>query len=260
MRTPHSMNFFNSHPIVAMKKIENSNEKAIEEVEILKKCDHKNIVKYLNSYFNKSTKIICIYMEFCGNGTLKDLIGSNQNFGTELNVCKTIQQLSSTLEYIHKKEIIHRDLKPANILCESNENAAFNFKLADFGIAKQLVMNNKNENGDLVTTTVCGTPIYMSPEIFRYQKYGISTDIWSLGAVISFVCNKGKHLFTSKSDVMEWDGSKNPIDEKKYSRYICILLTNIMNPMEKDRPTANGIGQIATYLIKTMELLKYKTD
>ena len=102
------MNFFSSHPIVAMKKIENSNEKAIEEVEILKKCDHKNIVKYLNSYFNKSTKIICIYMEFCGNGTLKDLIGSNQNFGTELNVCKTIQQLSSALEYSHKKEIIQR--------------------------------------------------------------------------------------------------------------------------------------------------------
>ena len=33
-----------------------------------------------------------------------------------------------------------------------------------------------------------------------------------------------------------------------------------MNPMEKNRPTANEIGQIATYLIKTMELLKYKID
>ena len=46
---------------------------------------------------------------------------------------------------IFTKKKLFTDLKSANILCESNENAAFNFKLADFGIAKQLVMNNKNE-------------------------------------------------------------------------------------------------------------------
>ena len=174
MRTPASMPFFKSHPIVAKKRITNANEKAIQEVEILKKCDHKNIIKYLSSYFDQSTKELGIYMEFCGNGTLKNHVAKNQNFGTELDVYKTIQQLSSALEYIHKKEIIHRDLKPDNILCENNnENGAVNFKLADFGIAKQLVLTNKTENGKLFTTTVIGTPIYMSPEIFRNQKYGI---------------------------------------------------------------------------------------
>ena len=110
------MQYFKSHPIVAMKRIKNANEKTIQEVEILKKCDHKNIVKYLSSYLDQSTKKLCIYMEFCGNGTLKDHVGSNKNFGTESDVCKLIQQLSSALEYIHKKDIAHRDIKPPNIL------------------------------------------------------------------------------------------------------------------------------------------------
>ena len=253
MRTPPSMQFFKSHPIVALKRINNANEKAIQEVEILKKCDHMNIVKYLSSYFDQSTKELCIYMEFCGNGTLKDHVESNQNFGTESDVCKLIQQLSSALEYIHKKDIAHRDLKPPNILCENTENGAINFKLADFGIAKVMTMT---ENGKLVTTTVCGTPTYMSPEMIRDHKYGISTDVWSLGVVISFVCNNGKHLFTSKSDVMEWDGSKNPIDERKYSTYLCKLITNIMNPIEDNRLTANQIGQFVKNLLTNMELLK----
>ena len=253
MRTPGSMTFLNSHPIVAMKRIKNSNEKAIEEVDILKKCDHKNIVKYLNSYIDESTRELCIYMEFCGNGTLKDHVARNQNFGSELDVCRTIQQLSSALSYIHEKEIIHRDLKPANILSGNNEYGSFNFKLSDFGIAKQLVVSNKTENGKLYTTTVVGTPMYMSPEIFRDQKYGISTDIWSLGVVISFICNQGKHLFTSKDDVMKWDGSKNPIDEKKYSTYLCKLIHNMMDPLEGNRLTANRIVKYATHLIKIME-------
>ena len=79
----------------------------------------------------------------------------------------------SALKDLHgrKDPIVHRDIKPANILLQCR-NPLY-IKLADFGLSRAQV--------DL--TTMCGTPIYLAPEVWGGKKYTPVVDIWSLGVV-----------------------------------------------------------------------------
>jgi serine/threonine protein kinase len=77
------------------------------------------------------------------------------------------------IENLHNKNIIHRDLKPENFLIGDDGY----IKLADFGCSKDL--NENHFTGDSI-----GTPLYMAPEIFRFEQYTKAADIWSLGCVI----------------------------------------------------------------------------
>lgn len=69
--------------------------------------------------------------------------------------------------------MLHRDLKPENILLHNDK-----LKLGDFGFSKTLLQ------GDSVTTTMIGSPIYMAPEVIRGQAYTSKADIWSLGVIL----------------------------------------------------------------------------
>merc|ERR1712141_185289 len=89
--------------------------------------------------------------------------------------------------------------------------------------------------------TNCGTSIYMSPEAIRGQPYGTATDIFSFGATISFLCNQGRHLFTSREAVLQWTGGKSTIDENIYSIYLQKLMTIMLIPQAEKRPKANDI-------------------
>lgn len=75
------------------------------------------------------------------------------------------------LEYLHQINIIYRDLKPENVLLDSDGHVA----LTDFGLSKFV---------EKTTSTFCGTPEYLAPEVLRKQQYGIAVDWWCFGSVI----------------------------------------------------------------------------
>ena len=86
---------------------------------------------------------------------------------------KYLRQLSNALKYLLQNNIVHRDLKPQNILMSNNNNII----ITDFGFARKI-------NEDLLFTTLCGSPMYMAPEIFNKQAYNNKSDLWSVGIIL----------------------------------------------------------------------------
>lgn len=82
-------------------------------------------------------------------------------------------EIASAIGYLHGLSIIYRDLKPENILLDSRGHVV----LTDFGLCKEGIENKGT------TSTFCGTPEYLAPEVLRKQSYDKSVDWWCLGAV-----------------------------------------------------------------------------
>merc|ERR1719199_1734795 len=87
-----------------------------------------------------------------------------------------LQQLALGLAHIRSRNLIHRDLKPQNQLLSSMAPNAV-LKIADFGFARYMQQQDLAE-------TLCGSPLYMAPEILRFHKYDAKADLWSVGAIM----------------------------------------------------------------------------
>eukprot|EP01028_Stygiella_incarcerata_P007214 TRINITY_DN296_c0_g3_i1.p1 TRINITY_DN296_c0_g3~~TRINITY_DN296_c0_g3_i1.p1 ORF type:complete len:595 (-),score=129.63 TRINITY_DN296_c0_g3_i1:105-1832(-) len=143
------------------------------EISILQELDHPNVVQLL--MVHRSERHIYLVMEYCRGGDLARFMKNNAPFSEE--ICyKFMKDIANAIHSLHVRDIVHRDLKPQNLLLtEDSMNAIV--KLADFGFARYIMPQSMAE-------TVCGSPLYMAPEVLDTQKYDSKADLWSLGTIL----------------------------------------------------------------------------
>eukprot|EP00850_Spirogloea_muscicola_P009747 SM000055S18281 [mRNA] locus=s55:503995:513174:+ [translate_table: standard] len=147
----------------------------MQEIDLLKNLNHRNIVKYLGSFKTKSH--LYIILEYVENGSLASIIKPSK-FGAfpESLVAIYIAQVLEGLVYLHEQGVIHRDIKGANILT-TKEGLV---KLADFGVATKL--NEVDHNAQ--SSHPVGTPYWMAPEVIEMSGVSAASDIWSVGCTV----------------------------------------------------------------------------
>ena len=149
------------------------NELIRREIEILKLCQHPNIIRLLDIFENAD----CIYivMEYLRGGDLFTYLEKRGFRITETRACNIVHSLATALYYLHSFGITHRDIKPENILMV-DESADSDLKLMDFGLSKMAGPSETSKEP-------FGTLSYVAPEVLLQQHYDKSVDLWSLGIV-----------------------------------------------------------------------------
>ena len=164
-----------TNQIVAIKKIMKKGKKEKElknlrqEIDILHRLYHENIIQCLDSFETNSE--FCLVTELA-TGQLYEIVQEDKKL-PEKQIKEIALQLTSALFYLHNNNIIHRDIKPQNVLI----SASGIIKICDFGFARAI--DNKT-----MITSIKGTPLYMAPELLKEYPYNKKADLWSLGVIL----------------------------------------------------------------------------
>ncbi|XP_065197477.1 serine/threonine-protein kinase Sgk1-like [Sycon ciliatum] len=165
----------------AMLKSGKEEERLLAEAQILRRISHPFLIT-LQFSFQTQRELLYVF-DFVPGGVLDHHLKQSRFFN-EGRARFYIGELILALEYLHGLGIIYRDLKLENCLIAHDGH----LRLTDFGAAKDLM-------GDSKTTTFCGTPCYIAPEILRGEQYDQSVDWWTTG-VILYEMLVGKPPFT----------------------------------------------------------------
>lgn len=207
----------------------------LNEIRILASIYHPNVLGYYEAFIENGK--LYIVTDYCGQGDLEKLIQTAQKSKTripESTIWDVVLQTLNGLKAIHAHNILHRDIKSQNILIHDNV-----YKIADFGVSKVA------RPGELARTAI-GTPYYISPEIWRQERYGAKTDVYSLGCLYYELCTL-QHPFGGR-DVRELQrnvlrGVYKRIPEY-YSAELRGLIAQMLQSSPRARPSVDALVQM----------------
>jgi len=208
------------------------------EMAILKKMTHPHVVHLIDVV--KTSSDFNLIMEYCAMGDLSNFIRKKHHLirhsadiaelyrqypsnhsGLHPHLVRHfLAQLACSLAFLREHNIVHRDVKPQNLLLKPGAGSPEEahrlgyagswdlpvVKIADFGFARFLPSTSMAE-------TLCGSPLYMAPEILNYEKYNAKADLWSVGAV-TYEMATGKPPFPAANHlelIRKIDNSKDQI-------------------------------------------------
>uniref|UniRef100_A0A8C5P5Z2 calcium/calmodulin-dependent protein kinase n=1 Tax=Leptobrachium leishanense TaxID=445787 RepID=A0A8C5P5Z2_9ANUR len=154
-------------------------ERVYQEIAILKKLDHPNVVKLIEVLDDPSEDHLYMVFELVKRGPVLDVPTTKRL--SEDQARFYFQDLIKGIEYLHYQKIIHRDVKPSNLLVGDDGH----IKIADFGVSNQF------EGQDAFLSNTVGTPAFMAPETLSETHKifsGKALDVWAMGVTLySFV-------------------------------------------------------------------------
>ncbi len=143
-------------------------------------------------------------------------------------------QICLALQYVHSKGVLHRDLKASNVMATSSGV----LKLVDFGVSKISATG-----ASIMSSTLVGTPHYLSPEMCDNRPYGKKSDVWALGCVLSELLSLTKAFDASSISKIILLISKaqyvRPPDV--YSEHIKDLLDRLLTVKPEQRPSLEEV-------------------
>ncbi|XP_051546523.1 serine/threonine-protein kinase TBK1-like isoform X2 [Myxocyprinus asiaticus] len=156
----------------------------MREFEVLKKLNHKNIVKLFAVEEESNTRHKVLVMEYCPCGSLYTVLEEPTNaYGLpEDEFLIVLQDVVAGMNHLREYGIVHRDIKPGNIMRMIGEDGRSVYKLTDFGAAREL-------EDDEQFVSLYGTEEYLHPDMYEravlrkdhQKKYGATVDLWSIG-------------------------------------------------------------------------------
>ena len=212
-------------------------KETLNEVAILKRLDHSNIIKFKDVFTKtKPHNTLNIVMEYADGGDLSKKIQKQREKKspfTEKEIINYLTQICLALNHIHKKKIIHRDLKSGNIFLTKSGLV----KLGDFGIAKGF------KNTWEKAKTKVGTPYYLSPEIINSKPYDSKSDIWALGVLLYEMMTFKMPFNASSLPSLSLKIIKGyyPSPPTSYSKDLIDLVKKCLNLDPKKRPSVENI-------------------
>jgi len=234
--------------IYAMKIMNKANIVKPKQVQSL--LSEKNIMLndcpyliHLHYSFQDAEKVYLV-MDLITGGDLGYHLNHKVKFG-EKAIKTVVAELVLALEHLHNCGIIYRDLKPENVLMDEEGHAV----LTDFGLSKQL-----GDEEDR-TATVCGTPVYLAPEVVKGQRYGKSVDWWSLGVVIYEMISGDNPFYADdfREIIKLIKDNYIPYPKDTFSPEATTLLTGLL---QRDPEKRLGCGPDGADEIKAQEWFK----
>lgn len=218
---------------IAMKKIlfnklhSNIKDKVISEINILQKMNHNNIIKLYEYKFDGD--YIVLITEFCKDGDIGTWMKSHHS---KEEIEDIIKQITKGVKYLHNNNILHRDIKPENILLDNGI-----VKICDFGFSIIIKENLQ------MFSTICGTPLFMSPELLFLKPYTIKSEIWSLG-ILYFMILYHIHPYGKLQSLDDYRIKiRNEIIYLSIDNmnHIIEIIKNMLKYKEDDRPDINTV-------------------
>ncbi|XP_017357447.1 serine/threonine-protein kinase N2 isoform X5 [Cebus imitator] len=172
---------------------------------------------------------VCFVMEYAAGGDL--MMHIHTDVFSEPRAVFYAACVVLGLQYLHEHKIVYRDLKLDNLLLDTEGFV----KIADFGLCKEGM-----GYGDR-TSTFCGTPEFLAPEVLTETSYTRAVDWWGLGVLI-YEMLVGESPFPGDDEEEVFDSIVN--DEVRYPRFLSTEAISIMRRLLRRNPERRlGAGE-----------------